>query len=462
MPRHLMNRLRSLWQNLLGSLWFVPSVLVVIGVTAALVLVELHPIIDQDLARDWPRLFGAGADGARGMLSAIATSMITVAGVVFSVTIVALSLTASQYSPRVLRSFMSDRPTQVVLGAFVAVFAYCLIVLRTIRGGDEGTFVPALAVLGGVFMAFVGIGLLIYFVHHVATAIQVDYIVQRIAAETQEAIDRLFPSGVGKELQPTPLRPPVVPPCGQWMDIAAPRTGYLVAVDATALMDLATEHDTVLRVLMRVGDFVVADMALVQVAQGGARPKDGWADAVASCLTVEGERNIHQDAAYGLQQLVDVGLRALSPGVHDPTTAVSCIDHLGALLHHLSNRHMEGGLREHEGRLRLIVSAPGYEDLVNVALSALTHHASSHEPVHARLLAAVETAAAATDDPERLAVLARQLDTHLAGLADAGLPAGSAAALRARATALRAAMQRRMLFRPGAEAPSRGASVPTA
>lgn len=437
-----MNRLRSLWLNLVGSLWFVPSVLVLIGVAAALVLVELHPAIDMDLAKDWPRLFGAGAEGARGMLSAIATSMITVAGVVFSVTIVALSLTASQYSPRVLRNFMSDRPTQVVLGAFVAVFAYCLIVLRTIRSGDEGTFVPSLAVLGGVFMAFVGIGLLIYFVHHVATAIQVDFIVQRIAADTLDAIDRLFPAEAGKErsTRASPLL--AVPPDVQWEDIAAARTGYLVAVDTAALMDLATKHHTVLRVVPQIGAFVVAGMAVVQVSCGGGRPKDGWPGVLASSFTVQGERNVHQDPAYGLQQLVDVGLRALSPGVHDPTTAVSCVDHLGALLHHLSSRHIEGGLRERDGQLRLIVSAPSFEDLVHVALSALTHHAGSHQPVHARLLTAVENSAAATGDPQRLAVLERQVDAHIERLPSANLSSRDVETLRQRANSLRAGLQR--------------------
>ncbi|MCK7494064.1 MAG: DUF2254 domain-containing protein [Comamonadaceae bacterium] len=138
--RRPMIRLWAAWLALRGGLWFVPTLLVAGSVAAALVLIELQPMLERDLSEDWPRLFGAGAEGARGMLSAIATSMITVAGVVFSVTIVALSLAASQYSPRVLRSFMSDRPTQFVLGAFVAVFAYCLIVLRTIRGADEGAF----------------------------------------------------------------------------------------------------------------------------------------------------------------------------------------------------------------------------------------------------------------------------------------------------------------------------------
>jgi len=435
-----MNRLRSLWLDLLGSLWFVPGLMVIAGVAVALLLIELDPMVGRQLADDWPRLFGAGAEGARGMLSAIATSMITVAGVVFSVTIVALSLTASQYSPRVLRNFMSDRPTQVVLGAFVAVFAYCLVVLRTIRGGDEGAFVPSLAVLGGVLMAFVGIGLLIYFVHHVATAIQVEDILRRIAADTQEAIDRLFPARVGDERPAGGASPHPRTPDGRWEPVLAEGTGYVVAVDAVALIDLATAQRTVLRVLPRVGDFVVAGTALLEVAPGGDSPKQGWRRAIAPCFTVQGERNVHLDAAYGLQQLVDVALRALSPSTHDPTTAVSCVDHLGALLHRLSGRPIESGLRERDGQLRLMITAPDFEDLVQVALAALIHHAGSHVAVHERLLAAVEIAAAATRDSARLATLARLVDDHLARMPMADLPGGALRMLRERAEGVRAVL----------------------
>jgi uncharacterized membrane protein len=376
-----------------------------------------------------------------------------VAGVVFSITIVALSLTASQYSPRVLRNFMSDRPTQVVLGAFVAIFAYCLIVLRTIRGGDEGAFVPSLAVLGGVFMAFVGIGLLIYFVHHVATAIQVDYILQRIAADTAAAIDRLYPAEVGDEVPPDALGWQSAVLDGRWNEIHAERTGYLLRVDADALLTLATEHDTVVRVLPRVGDFLVAGMTAVLVAPSATSPPQGWSRSLARCLTVREERDAHQDAAYGLQQLVDVGLRALSPGIHDPTTAVTCVDHIGALLHRVSRRHIESGLREHDGRLRLMLAAPGYADLVEVALAALTHHAGSHAEVHARLMLAVQTAGAATTDPGRLAVLQQRLQQHVARLAEVDLPAGCGDGLRARARDLDARLDRQRLgatARPGA------------
>jgi uncharacterized membrane protein len=160
-----MKFLRYLWQDLRSSLWFVPTVFVLGSIVLAVGMVEVDTRLDSRLWEKWPRFFAVGADGARGTLSAIASSMITVAGVVFSITIVALSLASSQYSSRVLRHFMRDRITQTVLGVFVGVFAYCLIVLRMIRGGDEGPFVPLLAVLGGVVLAFVGIGFLIYFIH---------------------------------------------------------------------------------------------------------------------------------------------------------------------------------------------------------------------------------------------------------------------------------------------------------
>ena len=130
-----MSRLRALWWRVSASLWFVPGMMVLGATLLAVLLVDLDDTFQLELAERWPRLFGAGAEGAREMLSAIAGSMITVAGVVFSVTLVALSLASQQYSPRVLRSFMADRPTQAVLGVFVGVFAYCLVVLRTIRGG---------------------------------------------------------------------------------------------------------------------------------------------------------------------------------------------------------------------------------------------------------------------------------------------------------------------------------------
>jgi hypothetical protein len=176
--------------------------------------------------KKWPLLFGAGAAGSRGLLTAVASSMITVAGVVFSITIVALSLTSSQYTSRVLRNFMRDRMNQVVLGVFVGIFAYCLVVLRTIRGGDEGAFVPSLAVLGGLALAFVGIAFLIYFIHHISMSIQASSIIAAAAEETIAAVDHLFPKGLGDNADEDADGNPAAALGEQtWFAVAARKTG---------------------------------------------------------------------------------------------------------------------------------------------------------------------------------------------------------------------------------------------
>lgn len=194
--------MRKLWIEVRSSLWFVPGLLVLTAIGLALGLVEVDLTFAQQLqAQRWQPLLNTGAEGARGMLTAIAGSMITVAGVVFSMTIVTLSLASTQYTPRILRNFMRDRANQIVLGIFVAIFAYCLIVLRTIRGGaekDGAGFVPLLAVAFAMLLALLSIGCLIFFIHHVATSIQASSILSAIAQQTMRAIETLFPKELGR------------------------------------------------------------------------------------------------------------------------------------------------------------------------------------------------------------------------------------------------------------------------
>lgn len=183
-----------LWYQLTSSFWFIPGGIVVAAALLALVAVEADSrFVTDALVRNWPRLFGAGAGGSRALLTAVAGSMITVAGTVFSITLVALSLASSQYSPRVLRNFMRDRANQAVLGIFVGIFAYCLVVLRSIHENDHTSFVPPVAVLFGLLLGFGGIGVLVFFIHHIARSIQASQILEAVRVETCDAIDRLFP-----------------------------------------------------------------------------------------------------------------------------------------------------------------------------------------------------------------------------------------------------------------------------
>jgi uncharacterized membrane protein len=392
-----MNRLTIGWQALRASFWFVPGLVVLASMAAAVILIEFNGWKTQELS-DWsPRLFGAGADGSRAMLSAIATSMITVAGVVFSITIVALSLTATQYSPRVLRNFMRDRPTQYVLGVFLGIFAYCLIVLRTIRADDDSPFIPSLAVLGGMIYAFMGIALLIFFIHHVAQSMQAGSILQRISDDTVAAIDHLFPDELGKPASEECGTQPVP---AHWTAVQAGASGYVISIDNDGLMRIARETGRVLRLSSRVGAFVAAGSVFVE-ASGTEALDDACQGELRRMVVTGPQRTTEQDAAFGLQQLVDVALKALSPGINDPTTACMCVDRLGDMLARLASRRLPEPQRVADGKLRVIAPAPDFGELLTMSLRPVLHHSRGDLQVLARVTVALDTVQARTRDARR-------------------------------------------------------------
>ena len=205
-----MLKLRQIFSNLRASFWFLPSLIVLVSIILAIALIEVDTAGSDRWLTQWPRLFGAGAEGSRQMLSTLAGSMMTVLGVTFSMTLVALTLASSQYTSRILRIFMRSRITQTTLGVFAGTFTYCLIVLRTIRSGSVVEFIPGLAVFFAFVLALGSVGVLIFFIHHIASSIQASSIIASVARETYSAIDRLFPGekeqGVGEgedeELEP--------------------------------------------------------------------------------------------------------------------------------------------------------------------------------------------------------------------------------------------------------------------
>jgi len=406
---------RQYWRNLRTSLWFVPSLIVAISIVLAMALLEADAAVgDKWLAR-WPRLFGADAAGARAMLSTIANSMMTVLGVTFSMTLVTLVLASSQYTSRILRNFIRDRVTQVVLGIFAGVFTYCLIVLRTISVGDEAGFVASVAVSFGVVLAIGGIGALIFFIHHIASSIQASSIIASVAAETMTAVDRLFPSRLGQgpeEGEPLPL---AVPP-QHWHAVAAKCNGYIESVDNELLLRLAREHDTIVRMERGIGKFVVDGTPLVSLALE-APPDERIVAAVLAAYSISRHRTLLQDCAFGIRQLVDIALRALSPSMNDTTTAVMCVDYLTAILARLACRDIPSSHRYEDGQLRIIAIGQTFAGLVAQAFDQIRGSAAGNVALMLRMVDALHTLASLTSSSIRRQALRDQVQ-WIADLAD--------------------------------------------
>ena len=410
---------RQLWASLRGSLWFIPGTIVAAAIVLAIGLIELSASVDAATYQRMPRLFGAGADGARGMLSTIAGSVITVAGVTFSLTIAALVQASSQYTPRVLRTFMGDRPSQVVLGTFVGIFAYCLVVLRTIRGGDEGAFVPPFAVLGGFLLALVGVGVLVFFIHHTASGLQASTILARVRRATEAAIDAVFPDELDERVDDDPAdRLHTGTDTAEWRTVGALHTGYVQSVNLTRLAECALAHDITIRVERPVGTFAIADHPLASISPAktsserstALSAEDELVTLINEAFAINSHRTVEQDPAFGIVQIVDIALKALSPGINDITTAVTCVDHLSALLVRLARRRITPPAPPAGRAPAVIGNDATFADLLRLALDDIRRNAGGHVPVLVRLIESIEITASHTRAPSRRRLLAQQLD----------------------------------------------------
>ena len=404
-----MNKFKQLWINLLSSFWFMPSLIVLFSVAFAAAMIAADSAGSDQWLAQWPRLFGAGAQGARGMMSTIAGSMMTVVGVTFSMILVVLALASSQDTSRILRNFMRSRVTQVVLGIFAGIFTYCLIVLRTIRGGDEGAFVPNLAVFFGFVLALGGVGALMFFIHHIASSIQASSIIASVAEETIAVIDRLFPEklgqGPGEDDDGQTLRPL----SGRnWRAVPAPQSGYIQSVNNAALLRLARERKTIVRMEHGIGDFVVRNTTLASLALEDPPDQETIA-SLQETFSISSYRTVEQDAAFGIRQIVDVALKALSPGINDTTTAVMCVDYLTAIMAQLAPRQIPSSRRYEEGELRVIAKGPNFESLLAESFDQIRGNAIGNVAIMLRMLGALQTIASRTNSPSRRRVLREQL-----------------------------------------------------
>lgn len=413
------------WDRVRSSFWFLPAVMAGGAMLLAFAAVALDTPITDWLTLHWGLTFTGGAEGASALLAAIAGSMITIAGVVFSMTLVALSLASSQLGPRLLRNFMRDTTTQMVLGTFVATFLYCLLVLRTIRRAEEIAFVPHLSVTLGVLLAVVSVGVLIFFIHHVSISIQANEIVARVGTDLIEGIEQLFPENIGRGSP----RIPTEPPDAEFLDtfdrearpIKSTGDGYLQFVDGDALMALAMQEDVVIRLLGRLGHYVVATRPLALVWPGN-RVTDQLMERVNSALALGNQRSSGQDIEFTVNQLVEIAIRALSPGVNDPFTAMTCVDHLGSALCRLAQRDMPSSYRhDRQDQLRVITPVFTFADVTDAAFNQIRQYGRSSTAVTIRLLETIAVVAGSVHRSEDRVALLRHARMIARGAGD-GLP----------------------------------------
>jgi uncharacterized membrane protein len=323
--------LRQRWSDLRSGLWLFPGLIVagLIGLAFAAIAVD-RALGETQVG------FGGGPSAARDLLAAIAGSFVTVAGVTFSLTVVVLQLASSQYSPRILRGFLADRITQLTAGAFIGVFAYALVVLRSVRNEPE-PFVPSLGVSLGIVLALAALVLLLVFIDHVAKLIQVSNLAARIGADTQAELerDRGDPSIASDgELAEERLR--AWRARGAGLPVHVSRSGYLRRVDVADLVRCLGGRSARVALHVGTGDLVVPDEVAAEVwfdadAVAGTIA-DVTGDAVRAALNVANERDLAGDPGFGIRQLSDIAIRALSPGVNDPTTAVTCVAYVRSAL----------------------------------------------------------------------------------------------------------------------------------
>lgn len=407
-----------------------------LAVALAVAAVELDKAVGDDWLERLGWSYSGGAEGASQLLSAVAGSMIAIAGTVFSMTLVAMSLASSQLGPRLLRNFMRDTANQVVLGTFVATFVYCLLVLRTIRRADEVAFVPHLSVSMGVMLAMASIGVLIYFIHHVAVSIQADVVVARVGHELEDGIGRLFPGQLGQPGSETSDAPreASLPAAFEREAIAvgALEDGYLQLIDADALMELASQEDLLLRLERRPGHYLVQGQTMVMVWPG-ERVTEALVEQLNDAFVFGNQRTATQDVEFSFLQLVEIAVRALSPGINDPFTAVACVDRLGSALCHLARRDMPSPFRfDRDGRLRLVAPGSTFAGIVDMAFNQIRQSARSNPAVAIRMLDAIAQIAAHVRHARDAACLQRHADMIVRGAREAVPEAEDVLAVEAR------------------------------
>ncbi|MEO7800564.1 MAG: DUF2254 domain-containing protein [Ginsengibacter sp.] len=385
-------RLKQYWFNIQSSLWFLPTIMALASVVLAFAFLELDSSITyKDFPIAW-FIYGGQPDGARSVLSTIASSMVTIAGVTFSITLVALTMASSQFGPRLLRNFISDKGNQFVIGTFISTFIYSLIVLLTIRGSDDDEFIPKISVVFAFLLAILSLGVLIFFIHHVSTSIQADYIINSSYKDFRKVTDNYL-LNEGDSVENIDISASLKQVKAEYLlstEVHCDKSGFIQSVDYEGACKWAEKNNAAIEWLIYPGSFVTIHHVFAIVYHQSLQPLQ-TEKQIQDFIVTRYQRTPNQDLLFSLKQIVEVGVRALSPGINDPHTAITCIQWIGAALSELSTKKFGNPfLRDSSANIKVIKKQITYQDIADTSFDQLCLYGKSNIYVIETLLDAIK------------------------------------------------------------------------
>lgn len=397
------------------------------AIALALAAVALEGPLQDFVGDELPWFLKSDPVGARSFLSTVAGSMITVAGVTFSMTVVAVAHASTQLGPRLLGNFMADRGNQVTLGTFIATFLYCVVVLRTVQAPEAPVdgrtdpiagFIPHVALAGAAVMTMLSLVVLIYFIHHIPGLIRVSTITERVFGKLLYKIDEQYPateekSGDAEGVNALADMKPLAIVCSR-------RHGYVQYVDGRELVRIAHAQGWMIDVLVQPGAYICEGMELMRVMQASdTQAEDASSKNVdaklAHCIGLGGERTATQDVCFLFEQLVEIAIRALSPGINDPMTAMRCLDRVQSALLQLAGRPLPARFRNDDnGALRLAFRPVSFSEVIDVTLVRYLPYAGSDRNARLHLMKVLEALASLVHEPSALASIEGVADRMIA------------------------------------------------
>ncbi len=408
-------RLLRFWEDIRGSYWFVPGVMIFGAILLALATIALDDNYPTSALGSLGFIWNGGAQGTRGILQTVAGSMITVAGVTFSITMVALSFASSQFGSRLLRSFMTDVRNQFVLGTFIATFIFCLLVLGSVGSGSGDQFIPYLSVTVGLLLVLASLGVLIYFIHHMALSMQAPYVIGQVAEDLLNSIDNVFSfyiEGGGHSSQAVQDEQDVLKNFDDHSSIIRCDTnGYIQAIDEEKLIEFASRQDLAIELPNRPGHFLMEGDVLALVLPEN-RVNEEVEKEIKKYIVIGKQRIPIQDVEFGIEQLVEVAERSLSASINATFTALLCIDWLAAALAKLLKKDFPSPYRyDRSGKLRLVFVRPlTLEGVIDAAFNPIRQSAHENVAVRIRLLEKIALLLEKVDDEQARQALERQAD----------------------------------------------------